>query len=168
MKRLFCGAAVAAALLISASPSSAQVVNMVATLTGGEETTATPGVLGILTGAVGTATVAVDVTNQELAITLNVFNISTATTAGHIHVGPRGVPGPIVINFPTTLPGRSGDFTLTFRVGTAAFQAQPQIGIATMADAIQAIVGGGAYVNIHSSAFPPGEIRGQLTVAPTN
>ena len=44
MKRLFCGAAVAAALLISASPSSAQVVNMVATLSPGEETTATPGV----------------------------------------------------------------------------------------------------------------------------
>ena len=56
MKRLLCGAAVAAALLISATPSSAQVVNMTATLTGAEETTATPGVLGILTGAVGTAT----------------------------------------------------------------------------------------------------------------
>ena len=53
MKRLFCGAAIAAALLISASPSSAQVVNMVATLGGAEETTNTPGVLGLLTGAVG-------------------------------------------------------------------------------------------------------------------
>ena len=57
MKRLLCGAAVAAALLISATPSSAQVVNMTATLTGAEETTATPGLLGLLTGAVGTATV---------------------------------------------------------------------------------------------------------------
>jgi hypothetical protein len=167
MKRLFCGAAVAAALLISASPSSAQVVNMVATLTGGEETTATPGVLGIITGAVGTATVAVDATNQEIAVTLNLFNFATGTTAGHIHVSPRGVAGPVVINFPIPT-GRLGDLPLTFRVGTAAFAPQPAIGIATMADAIQAIVGGNAYVNIHTSQFPAGEIRGQLTLAPTN
>ena len=51
MKRLFCGAAVAAALLISAPPSSAQVVNMTATLSPGEETPAP----GLLAGSVGTA-----------------------------------------------------------------------------------------------------------------
>jgi hypothetical protein len=140
---------------------------MVATLGGGEETTATPGV-GLLTGAVGTATVAVDVTNQEIAVTLNLFNFLTATTAGHIHVGPRGVAGPVVINFPATIAGRTGDFPMTFRVGLAAFAARPEIGIATMTDAIQAIVGGGAYVNIHTSANPAGEIRGQLTIAPTD
>src|SRR5262245_51161126 len=100
MKRLLCGAAVAATLLISATPSSAQVVNMPATLTGAEETTATAGVLGILTGAVGTAVVAVDPVNEEISVTLALFNFATGTTAGHIHVGPRGVAGPVVINFP--------------------------------------------------------------------
>jgi hypothetical protein len=166
MKRLLCGAAVAAALLISARPSSAQVVNMTATLGGGEETTATPGVLGILTGAVGTATVAVDATNEEIAVTLALFNFATGTTAGHIHVAPRGVAGPVVINFPIPT-GRTGDLpTLTFRVGAAALVPRPEIGINTMADAIQAIVGGGAYVNIHTSQYPAGEIRGQLTLVP--
>jgi CHRD domain len=167
MKRLLCGAAVAAALLVSATPSSAQVVNMTATLTGAEETTSTPGVLGLLTGAVGTATVAVDATNQELSISLNLFNFATGTTAGHIHVGPRGVAGPVVINFPIPT-GRTNDLPLTFRLGAAAFVARPEIGINTMQDAIQAIVGGGAYVNIHTSANPAGEIRGQLTVVPVN
>ena len=165
MKRLLCGAAVAAALLISATPSSAQVVNMIATLSGGEETTATPGVLGILTGAVGTATVAVDATNEEIAVTLKLFNFATGTTAGHIHVAPRGVAGPVVINFPIPA-GRTGDLPLTFRLGASSFVARPEIGILTMADAIQAIVGGSAYVNIHTSEFPAGEIRGQLTVVP--
>jgi hypothetical protein len=161
MKRLLCGAAVAAALLISASPSSAQVVNMTATLTGAEETTSTPGVLGLLTGAVGTATVSVDATNEEVAVQLQLFNFATGTTAGHIHVGPRGVAGPIVLNFP--IPnGRTGDLPLSFRLGQAAFVARPEIGINTMQDLIQAIVGGGAYVNIHTSQFPAGEIRGQL------
>jgi hypothetical protein len=165
MKRLLCGAAVAAALLFSARPSSAQVVNLTATLTGGEETTATPGVLGILTGAVGTATVSVDAANEEIAVTLQLFNFATGTTAGHIHVAPRGVAGPVVINFPIPT-GRTGDLPLSFRVGQAAFVARPEIGIATLQDAIQAIVGGGAYVNIHSSQFPAGEVRGQLIRVP--
>jgi CHRD domain len=161
MKRLLCGAAVAAALIISATPSSAQVVNMTATLTGAEETTATPGVLGLLTGAVGTATVSVDATNEEVAVQLNLFNFATGTSAGHIHVGPRGVAGPVVLNFPIPT-GRTGDLPLSFRAGSAAFVAHPEIGINTMQDLIQAIVGGGAYVNIHTSQYPAGEIRGQL------
>jgi len=165
MKRLLCGAAVAAALLISATPSSAQVVNMTATLTGAEETTATPGVLGLLTGAVGTATVSVDATNEEVAVQLNLFNFATGTSAGHIHVGPRGVAGPVVLNFPIPT-GRTGDLPLSFRLGVAAFVARPEIGINTMSDLIQAIVGGGAYVNIHTSQYPAGEIRGQLVPVP--
>jgi hypothetical protein len=161
MKRLLCGAAVAAALLISAPPSSAQVVNMTATLSPGEETPAP----GLLAGSVGAATVSVDATNEEIAVTLALFNFATGTTAGHIHVGPRGIAGPVVINFPIPT-GRTGDLPLSFRVGTAAFVARPEIGINTMQDAIQAIVGGNAYVNIHTSANPGGEIRGQLSVVP--
>lgn len=165
MKRLLCGAAVAAAVLISATPSSAQVVNLTATLTGAEETTATPGLLGILTGAVGTATVSVDASNEEVAVQLQLFNFATGTSAGHIHVGPRGVAGPVVLNFPIP-SGRTGDLPLSFRLGASAFVARPEIGINTMQDLIQAIVGGGAYVNIHTSQYPGGEIRGQLTVVP--
>src|SRR5262245_58052504 len=159
MKRLLCGAAVAAALLY-ATPSSAQVVTMTANLNGGEEAPTL-----ILTGAVGVATVSVDPVAEELAITLALFNFATGTTAGHIHVGPKGVAGPVVINFPIP-QGRTGDLPLTFRLGASAFAPRPEIGIATMQDAIQAIVGGGAYVNIHTSQYPAGEIRGQLVVVP--
>ena len=160
MTRLLCGAAVAAALLISATPSSAQtsVVTMTANLNGGEETPA------LLTGAVGTATVSVDPVNEEIAVTLSVFNLPTGTTAGHIHIAPKGIAGPVVINFPIPT-GRTGDLPLTFRVGSAAFVARPEIGINTMADAIQSIVGGNAYVNVHTSQFPAGEIRGQLVLS---
>jgi len=157
MKRLLCGAAVTAVLLLSAASASAQVVTMTATLSGGEETPV------LLTGAVGTAIVSVDVANQELAVTLSIFNLATGTTAGHIHVAPKGIAGPVVINFPIPT-GRTGDLPLTFRLGTAAFVARPEIGIVTMADAIQSIVGGNAYVNIHTTQFGAGEIRGQLSV----
>jgi hypothetical protein len=159
MKRvLSCTAACAIALLLSATAASAQVVSMIATLTGGEETPA------VLTGAVGTAAVSVDVTNSELSITLSLFNFPTSTTAGHIHVGPRGVAGPVVIDL--GIPRVVGDLAFTLRANAARFTARPEIGIITMTDAIQAIVGGNAYINIHTTQFPAGEIRGQLTVAP--
>ena len=131
---------------------------MVATLTGGEENP------GILTGAVGTAEIAIDTTNRELTVTLRLFNIPTGTTAGHIHAGARGLNGPVVIDFPIPA-GRTGDLTMEFRVGGGQFRARPEIGINTVDDIIQAIGGGGAYVNIHTSTNPGGEIRGQLTRA---
>ena len=79
---------------------------------------------------------------------------------------PRRFPResrPLVINFPIPT-GRTGDLALGFRVGAAAFVARPEIGINTMADAIQAITLGNAYVNIHTTQYPGGEIRGQLSV----
>jgi hypothetical protein len=111
---------------------------------------------------VGTAEVSVDRVNREVAVTLNVFNTPTATTAGHIHVGPAGIAGPVVLNFPAGVVGRTGDFAMTFRLGERDFVARPAQGINTMDDIIQAIVNGNAYVNIHTTQNPGGEIRGQL------
>ena len=152
-------AVTAAAVLLTAASASAQVVKMAAVLSPGEETPA------LLSGAVGTAEVGVDTTNRELSVTLRVFNLPTASTAGHIHVGPRGVAGPIILDFPN-IPGRIGDFTLSFRLSQTALRPSAANGINTMEDAIQAITGGNAYVNIHSTTNPGGEIRGQLAVVP--
>lgn len=152
-------AVTAAAVLLTTASASAQVVKMQAVLSGGEEVPA------LLTGAVGTADVGVDTTNREISVTLRVFNLPTTSTAGHIHVGPRGVAGPVVLDFPN-IPGRLGDFTLSFRLSQTALRPNPAIGINTMEDVIQAITGGGAYVNIHSTTFPAGEVRGQLVIVP--
>jgi hypothetical protein len=152
-------AVTAAAVLLTAASASAQEVRMGATLSPGQETPA------LLSGAVGAADVLVDVANRELTVTVRVFNLPTPSTAGHIHVGPEGIAGPIILDFPN-VPGRIGDFVLAFRLSATAFRPQPAQGILTMEDAIQAIVGGNAYVNIHSTTNPGGEIRGQLSVRP--
>jgi hypothetical protein len=163
-KILWVCALAASATLVHGTTASAQTaVVMRATLSGGEETP-NP----ILSGAVATAEIGVDTVNQELAVRLRVFNLPNGSTASHIHVGPKGLSGPVVIDFPIGT-GRTGDFTLNFRVhDSAVFHARPEIGINTFADALQAIAGGNAYVNIHTSAFPGGEIRGQLSVADPN
>jgi hypothetical protein len=156
MKRaLHIGAALVAALVVGAAAASAQVVVATATLGSGDETPI------LLSGAAGTAEVAVDTVAKEFAITLRIFNIPTTTTAGHIHVGAKGIAGPVVIDFPG-IGGRLGDFITTFRVGEAAFRPNPAIGINSIEDVIQALANGNAYENIHTTTYPAGEIRGQL------
>jgi len=156
----FCMGALALVLVLS-TQASAQTITLRANLNGGEETPAI-----INTGAVGTAEVSVDVTNREVLVTLKVFNMPTPTTAGHIHSGSRLTPGPTVLNFPPSLVGRTGDFTMVFRLADTpgVFNVRSAVGINTIDDAIQAIVGGNTYVNIHSQQYPGGEIRGQLTI----
>lgn len=68
-------------------------------------------------------------------------NVEDAVMA-HIHIGPPGVAGPIVFPFPDPL-----DIDATWDL--------------TLDEAIR-LLAGGYYVNVHSPAFPAGEIRGQL------
>src|SRR4051812_34689004 len=105
MKNLLgiCGAA----LMLAAAPASAADTKLVANLTGGEETPI------VLTGAFGTALVTVDTPGQKVTVELTVYNLPTGSTAGHIHIGPKGIAGPVVLNF-TFPPGRTGDFALLF------------------------------------------------------
>jgi hypothetical protein len=68
----------------------------------------------------------------------------------------------VVLNFPASIVGRTGDFAMSFRLGQRDFVARPAQGINTMDDIIQAIVNGNSYVNVHTTQNPGGEIRGQL------
>jgi hypothetical protein len=160
--RKFFGICVGAAALIFLPSAPAGAQTFTATLSGGEETPP------VLTGAAGTVEVSVDTVNREFSVTLRVFNIpsNAPTTASHIHVGPKGpaLSGPVVVDF-IGVAGRTGDFALTFRVGQAQFHARPDNGIDTLDDMIQAILNGNAYVNVHTTAHPGGEIRGQLVPA---
>jgi hypothetical protein len=69
-----------------------------------------------------------------------------------------------VLDFPSTIAGRTGDFTMTFRLSAANFRARPEVGINTIDDMIQAMTAGNAYANVHTTRNPGGEIRGQLTL----
>jgi len=157
MKTVLIGTA-AALVLAMAQGAQAQSFRATATLQGGEEVPA------LLTGAVGTADIVVDPDNRELTVTLRIFNLPTGSTAGHIHVGSKGVAGPVVLDFPIPA-GRTGDVELSFRASRSSLRPRPEIGIQTIDDLIQTIAAGGAYVNIHTSQNPAGEIRGQLTVS---
>jgi hypothetical protein len=65
-------------------------------------------------------------------------------SAAHIHLAKPGVAGPVAV--PLCGPCRSG------ARGTATVKART----------VTALLGGGAYVNVHTAKNPAGEIRGQI------
>lgn len=110
----------------------------------------------------------------SLDFRLIVANIQNVTQA-HIHCGVPGANGPIVAwLYPSgppaqLIPGRSQGVLAqgTIRaadVRTAADSAACPGGLAAgdFAGLLARIRAGGAYVNVHTSQFPPGEVRGQI------
>lgn len=149
--------AAAALITFAAAPASAQTFTLTANLHGGEETPAV-----VVTGAFGTATVTVDMSTRTITWIVDVFNLPSGVTAGHIHVGAVGAGGPTMVNFAVPTPA-SNDFRIT---GTATAESgitlRPEQGIRSTDDAFQAILGGNTYVNVHTTVNPGGEIRGHL------
>ena len=153
-------AALAVATL-AAAPAAAQTYTLTAALSGGNETPAP----GVNTGAFGNATVTVNMTARTVSWVVNVYNMPSGVTAGHIHVGAAGTPGPTVVNFtvPTTA---SNDFGISGSASDTQFTLRPDQGIRSADDMFQAILGGNSYVNVHSQVNGGGEVRGQLILKP--
>jgi CHRD domain-containing protein len=149
------------AATLATAPASAQTFTLTATLLGSNETPAP----GLNTGAFGNATVTVDMGARTVSWVVDVFNLPSGVTAGHIHVGGPGTPGPTVVNFTVPSPA-SNDFRVAGSMRDTEFTLRPDQGIRSADDMFQAILGGNSYVNIHSQVNAGGEIRGQLTLKP--
>jgi len=88
--------------------------------------------------------------NSRVCFKLNWADVDGTVTMAHIHRGAAGVPGPVVVTlFMENLPGTGdkrgcirgvdGDLVKDIRQNTTNY-----------------------YVNVHSTVFPPGAVRGQL------
>ena len=108
---------------------------------------------------VGTGIVYDDASNiLTLNVVYGLFGFQPLTgdyTASHLHEAPAGVNGPVIVDLASLHVGvdpRSGLYSGGNLVLTESQEA--------------ALIAGNVYMNIHSTAFPGGEIRGQLTVVP--
>ena len=84
------------------------------------------------------------ITGGKLKFTLKFSHLTGAASAAHIHMGAKGVSGPVIV--PLCGPCKT---TVT---GTVTINAT----------VLSAIKKGKAYVNVHTAKYPAGEIRGQL------
>jgi hypothetical protein len=128
-------------------------------MTGAEETPARP------SQAQGQLVLTPREDGSAIEYKLLVANIENATQA-HIHLAAPGSPGPVIAwLYPAAppavlIPGRfngvlaEGVIADANVVGPLAGQ-----GLAGLVAAIQA---GNAYANVHTTQYPPGEIRGQV------
>lgn len=141
-------------LLGVVTPAAAAPTTLNAILTGAEEV---PGP-GDPNGA-GTATVTVDPVAGTLCYTYSVGALANVTGA-HIHEAPPGVAGPIQVGL--TLPDTTG--TMTDCADTADYNAA-ELPTPTAVTAFLADLAANPqkyYVNVHTSPFSEGAIRGQL------
>jgi len=135
---------VAISLIAASAASSQTTYKLNAALNIGQETTR---VKGAKAGAAGRFTATLNGTTLTWRLTFR--NLSGSATAAHIHTAPKRVAGPVTVPLcdPCTSPV-NGTSTLT-------------------ADQVKNLLAGKQYVNVHTAKNPGGEIRGQITKAPT-
>lgn len=132
--------------------------------------------VALATGS-GLVTVTFDTDLHTLGIVANWAGLSGPTTVAHIHccVAPPGTVGVAVT--PGTLPGfptgvtagnyaieldlsSDATYTTAFRTANGGTAAGAEAGLLT------GLQNGQAYFNVHTTAFPGGEIRGFLAAVP--
>jgi CHRD domain len=141
-----------------------------ATLTGFQEVTG-PG--PILSEGKGTLKLTLDRQAKTLSFTLTYSNLTPGAFMAHIHFAPVHVGGSIMVWFcggsPVTPPAGvqpcpAGGGTVTGTITAADVQSiAAQHVMAGDFDALEdALDNNSAYANVHTAAFPAGEIRGQI------
>jgi hypothetical protein len=143
------------------SSVSAQQQKYIAGLTGSK------GVPPIKTPATGIATFILSADGKSLNYVLNVRNIHSVIGA-HIHKGNAQQNGPVVLILfgnPTMTGPPTGAVNGVLSKGTStASDLQGSLAGKQLSDLVNLIKSGNAYVNVHTTQNPKGEIRGQILV----
>jgi hypothetical protein len=133
--------------LLVFAPAANAATGYSASLNGAQEVGPVP------TPATGTATLILDNGGTNLSYTVTYSGLLGTLTASHIHKAPVGVNGGVLFGFSPPIGTTSGTFSGVVSGLTAANVSDLNAGL--------------YYVNIHSTLYPGGEIRGQIGGAPT-
>ena len=123
----------------------------------------------VTTEGSGAASVRINAAQTDIALTLDYDGVSPVTQA-HIHAGALGENGPIIFFLCTNLGNGPAGVTVpecplapgTVEVVLTAADFIAAGGLDAFGEAIDALIGGSAYINVHTDAFASGEIRGQI------
>ena len=145
------GCAFLLGIAIMAASSRAQVTILEASLDGGQEVPPTP------SRATGQLSMSIDQSTNLFNLLVLVQGIDLADLTGaHIHLAPVGVNGPIIVDLDAS----------------QWFASAGAIGRTILADSfpaanVAALLSEGTYINVHTTQFPGGEIRGQIVPEPS-
>lgn len=143
-KRIFNVVVFTAPLAMVLLVGVAQATNLHAILEGSQEVppVATPGS--------GDATFVLDDVTNELDYQINYQDLTSTTTASHLHRAPAGTNGPVV--YTLAGPGFPSGHQGTVQVDPSD---------------VPLLLNQGFYCNVHTQTYPAGEIRGQVRVTGT-
>ena len=128
----------------------------VAQLNGAQETPPNPvkssGYAGVMLSGDG----------SKMYYSITATDLTTPAMMAHIHTGVLGEAGPVVVTLcsPSTTPCQSEGQVVQGSFDASALSGPLQGG--TLSDLLYAIETGDAYVNVHTTTYPNGELRGQL------
>lgn len=130
------------------------------------------------TGGGGQSLLTVSDDQQSIFFTLTYTGLTNVQQA-HIHVGDANIAGGIILFLCTNvgtgantaigggpLPTpqacpQGASVTITGTLTAQNLSPKPAQGVNTFADAIANLISGNTYTNVHTAAFPGGEVRGQ-------
>jgi hypothetical protein len=117
----------------------------------------------------GKATMTLDVTSDQLTFALDYSGLSGPPLVAHVHIGQRGVAGGVSFFLcggggkPACPASPSGSISGTVVAADVVGPTTQGFDPGDLGSVVKAIEAGVAYANMHTTKFPAGEIRGQLT-----
>ena len=137
-------------LLLATTPAQAATITLTSTLIGLSSAPQNG------SAATGTALMSYDDISNLFNLSIDISGINkSALTASHIHLGASGVNGGVLYGLGTTAWNDTATGMNLILTG----------GTFPGANSLD-LLAGNTYLNIHTGAFPGGEIRGQLTAVP--
>ena len=128
--------------------------------------------LTILSPGSGSAQVTIDRASSTISYTLTYADTTTSVTQAHIHFGKKHTAGGIIaflcsnVGTPPSgtpaCPNPGGTVTGTINASQVVAQEPQNVPGGDFNALVSAIASGTAYVNVHTTRFPAGELRGQL------
>lgn len=93
---------------------------------------------------------------QLLRVQVGFESLTSPVTGAHLHLAPEGSNGPIVLSLTAGIAGNTIHFS-----SDGSDLSGPLAGQGLLA-LVNELAAGNVYVNVHTSQFPSGEIRGQV------
>jgi len=105
------------------------------------------------------------VSDDGVAFKLKGHKLSGPVWGAHIHNAPAGANGPVVAKLCGAPAPGAAEVCTTSKKGklkVSGVITDANLNGVTMADLMAMVAAGEAYVNVHTDAYPGGEIRGQI------